>query len=147
LDLISVGGATLERARDPNSPFFDRITDRSFPLYLDPGPQQQPAPFDDVRVRQAFNYALDKEQMVELFLQGNGLVARGALPPTMPGYGLSAVSGYPYDPERARQLLLRPVMPIPPNFLPSPFTRPGIMTSALRHGRYHHVANGIGHYH
>jgi ABC-type transport system substrate-binding protein len=61
-------------------------------------------PFDDVRVRQAFNYALDKEKLIEIFSDGNGLVARGALPPGMPGYSEDLV-GYPYDPERARQLL------------------------------------------
>jgi oligopeptide transport system substrate-binding protein len=106
LDLISVGGSTLERARDPNSPFFNELrTGLSLCTSILALNNSLP-PFDDVRVRQAFNYALDKEQVVALFLQGNGLVARGPLPPTMPGYGLSAVAGYPYDPERARRLLV-----------------------------------------
>jgi oligopeptide transport system substrate-binding protein len=105
LDLIGVGGATLERARDPNSPFFDELrTGLSLCTSMLALNNALP-PFDDVRLRQAFNYALNKEQIVDLFLQGNGLVARGALPPTMPGYSLSGVAGYPYDPERARQLL------------------------------------------
>jgi ABC-type transport system substrate-binding protein len=62
------------------------------------------APFDDVRVRQAFNYALDKALLIETFADGNGLVAAGPLPPGMPGYtGQSA--GYPFDPARAKRLL------------------------------------------
>jgi len=57
-------------------------------------------------VRQAFNYALDKELLIETFSDGNALVAKGSLPPGMPGYGLSGVEGYPYNPELARQLLV-----------------------------------------
>lgn len=105
LDLISVGGATLERARDPNSPFFAELRTGISLCTSTFGLNNSLPPFDDVRVRQAFNYALDKEQLIALFLQGNGLVATSALPPTMPGYGLSGTSGYPFNPERARQLL------------------------------------------
>ena len=105
LDQIGIGGATLERARDPNSPFFAELRTGLSLCTSTLGLNNSLAPFDDVRVRQAFNYALNKEQLVDLFLQGNGLVATGALPPTMPGYGLSGTTGYPYDPERARQLL------------------------------------------
>ncbi len=105
LDLIGIGGATLERARDPNSPFFAELRTGLSLCTSTLGLNNSLPPFDDVRVRQAFNYALDKEQLVDLFLQGNGLVARSALPPTMPGYGLSGTTGYPYNPDRARQLL------------------------------------------
>jgi oligopeptide transport system substrate-binding protein len=105
LDLIGIGGATLERARDPNSSFFVELRTGLSLCTSTLGLNNSLPPFDDARVRQAFNYALDKEQLVDLFLQGNGLVATGALPPTMPGYGLSGTVGYPYDPEQARQLL------------------------------------------
>ena len=60
-------------------------------------------PFSDVRVRQAFNYAIDKKKMIAL-LNGRGIVARGVLPPSLPGYD-PAVEGYPYDPAKARRLL------------------------------------------
>jgi len=63
----------------------------------------QMAPFDDLRVRQAFNYAVNKEKLLAL-LNGRGVVARGVLPPGLPGY-TPDVKGYPYDPEKARQLL------------------------------------------
>lgn len=61
------------------------------------------APFNDVRVRRAFNYAIDKRKLIAL-LNGRGVVARGVLPPDFPGYD-SAIRGYPYDPARARELL------------------------------------------
>jgi ABC-type transport system substrate-binding protein len=56
-------------------------------------------------VRQAFNYALDKERLLETFSDGNGFVANGPLPPGMPGYGGLEAESYPYDPQQARQLL------------------------------------------
>ncbi len=63
----------------------------------------QMAPFTDVRVRRAFNYAINKEKLLAL-LNGRGVVARGVLPPALPGY-TPDVKGYPYDPEQARRLL------------------------------------------
>jgi peptide/nickel transport system substrate-binding protein/oligopeptide transport system substrate-binding protein len=61
-------------------------------------------PFDDKRVRQAFNYAVDKEAIVREISKKGSLTATGALPPGMPGYD-PALQGYPYDPAKARHLL------------------------------------------
>jgi ABC-type transport system substrate-binding protein len=60
-------------------------------------------PFDDVRVRRAFNYAIDKRKIIAL-LNGRGVVADGVLPPGLPGFN-PKLKGYPYDPARARLLL------------------------------------------
>lgn len=60
-------------------------------------------PLDDVRVRQALNYAIDKEAIVEHLLAGTGVVNDSPLPPTVAGH--VSVGTYPYDPERARELL------------------------------------------
>ncbi|MBI3782521.1 MAG: ABC transporter substrate-binding protein [Deltaproteobacteria bacterium] len=61
------------------------------------------APFDDKRVRQALNYAVNKEKMLRL-INGRGIVAKGFVPPNMPGYE-SPVGGYPFEPAKARDLL------------------------------------------
>lgn len=61
------------------------------------------APFTDWRVRQALNYAINKEKLLRL-INKRGVVAKSFLPPTMPGYDPQRV-GYPFDPVRARALL------------------------------------------
>jgi oligopeptide transport system substrate-binding protein len=61
-------------------------------------------PFDDKRVRQAFNYAVNKEAIVRGITRRGSLIAIGALPPGMPGYDPD-LQGYGYDPAKARHLL------------------------------------------
>jgi len=60
-------------------------------------------PFDDVRVRRALNYALDKQHIVKLLI-GTALPAHGILPPGTLGYD-DAIAPYPHDPAKARALL------------------------------------------
>jgi peptide/nickel transport system substrate-binding protein len=64
------------------------------------------APFDDVRVRQAFSYAIDEQAVVDLALFGTGgVVASGT---TIPSGNFYAMEESPYagrDVERARALL------------------------------------------
>jgi oligopeptide transport system substrate-binding protein len=60
-------------------------------------------PFDNVQVRQALNYAIDKARIIQL-LNGRGTVANQILPPLMPGYDPD-YAGYSYDPDKAKELL------------------------------------------
>jgi peptide/nickel transport system substrate-binding protein len=60
-------------------------------------------PFDDKRVRQALNYALDKQHSVKL-LGGSATVAHGLLIPGMLGHD-PTLAPYPHDPAKARALL------------------------------------------
>jgi oligopeptide transport system substrate-binding protein len=61
-------------------------------------------PFDRREVRQAFNYAIDKIRVNQGVEGGRQIVARGILPPGMPGHN-PEVHGYSYVPETAKQLL------------------------------------------
>ena len=61
------------------------------------------APFDNKLVRQAVNMAINKERVVRI-VNGRGVIANQPLPPAMPAYD-TAFEGYPYDPEKAKQLL------------------------------------------
>ncbi|MXW26029.1 MAG: peptide ABC transporter substrate-binding protein [Dehalococcoidia bacterium] len=61
-------------------------------------------PFDDPLVRQAFAHATNRQAVNEVLYFDAFIVADGILPPTLPGYNES-ISTYPYDPERAAELL------------------------------------------
>jgi peptide/nickel transport system substrate-binding protein len=62
-------------------------------------------PFADVRVRQAANYAVNKEAIVNDVLEGTADVAAGPTPPAFAWAYNDALQPYPYDPDRARALL------------------------------------------
>jgi oligopeptide transport system substrate-binding protein len=61
-------------------------------------------PFHQREVRQAFNYAIDKVRMNQQIQGDRFTVARGILPPGMPGYN-PEVQGYSYQPDKAKALL------------------------------------------
>jgi oligopeptide transport system substrate-binding protein len=60
-------------------------------------------PFTDRRIRQAIAWAVDRERIIRL-LNGRAIVARGPVPPLMPGYN-PQLRGYDHDPDKARRLL------------------------------------------
>ena len=63
------------------------------------------SPLQDVRVRQALNYAVNKELITKIILGGTTFpTGQGAIPSSF-GYDPS-IRPYPYDPERARALLV-----------------------------------------
>ena len=61
-------------------------------------------PFDDVRVRQALNYAVDKESLNRYLFKGLATTMNSPLPPTQWGHDKS-LPGYPYNLDKARKLL------------------------------------------
>ena len=61
-------------------------------------------PFTSKEVRQALNYAVNKEELSEGLYNGNMVPAGGVLPPVDWAYN-PELESYPYDPDRARELL------------------------------------------
>ncbi len=61
-------------------------------------------PLTDARVRQAINYAIDVDRIIERLISGRGTRAAGVVPPALGGYD-STRRAYPYDPAKAKQLL------------------------------------------
>ncbi len=62
------------------------------------------APFDDVKVRQALNYAVDKDLLVEILYGGRAVVLPGVLSPYN-NYADPDLKPYPYDKDKAAALL------------------------------------------
>ncbi|HGN1704513.1 TPA: ABC transporter substrate-binding protein [Providencia rettgeri] len=62
-------------------------------------------PFDDVRVRQAVNYAVNKQNIVKYILQGSADVAEGPIPSAFDWAFDKGTSAYPYDPKKAQELI------------------------------------------
>jgi peptide/nickel transport system substrate-binding protein len=62
-------------------------------------------PFDDIRVRKAFNFAIDREAFVKAALAGLAEPAYMNLPKAHWAYDKSVAALYPYDPGQARKLL------------------------------------------
>jgi oligopeptide transport system substrate-binding protein len=135
VDLAGAPTSLLERLEDPTDPLHDE-------LYTAPGlcttrvvfDASQP-PFDDPLVRQAFSYAVDREQIIEVALQGATDPAFGPLPPGMPGYSTD-LRGYNFDPDQARALLAQssyadPAALPPITFTDSGYTEIGPQVAAL----------------
>ncbi len=61
-------------------------------------------PFDDIAVRQAIAHAINREEVIDGFYAGLGVVAKEFMPPDLPGYA-DDVTEYPYDPDEAKKIL------------------------------------------
>ncbi|MCK6578470.1 MAG: ABC transporter substrate-binding protein [Anaerolineae bacterium] len=85
---------------DPNLQFLPREGTNVF--YV--GMNNTIAPFDNVKVRQAVAYGVDKQRIVDQFYPPGSSVADQFMPTSIFGY-TPEVEPFPYDPEMARQLL------------------------------------------
>ena len=91
--------AIVERAKDikiVNGP-----TLYVFQIFLNWGKP----PFDNIKVRQALNFAVDRESFVKAALAGLAEPAYMNLPKAHWAYDKSVAELYPYDPDKARKLL------------------------------------------
>ena len=104
IDVAGVSVDDIERILDPSDPLNAEYVS-SDELAIDYiGLNVDVPPFDDLKVRQAFAHAIDREKIAEVILKGVIPVADGLVPPGVPGYE-SDTHSLEYDPEKARQLL------------------------------------------
>ncbi len=62
--------------------------------------------FKDVRIRKAFNLAVDRRALIEYTLQGEGTPGiYGIVPPVLNNYPHETIRGNEFNPEKARELL------------------------------------------
>jgi peptide/nickel transport system substrate-binding protein len=86
--------------------------DPMFTVYEQAGPHlwflilnMKEGPFTDQRMRQAVNYAINKEALVKEVLQGTATVATGPTPSAFGWAYNDQLKPYPYDPAKAKELI------------------------------------------
>jgi peptide/nickel transport system substrate-binding protein len=62
-------------------------------------------PWADKRIRQALAYGINRQLIVDSLLKGQGVVANGPIVPVTYYYNPEIEGQFPYDPEKARELL------------------------------------------
>jgi peptide/nickel transport system substrate-binding protein len=72
------------------------------PIFLVLSPAYKP--LDNPKVRRAITHAIDRDRIIKLVLEGNAYPLAGLISPQVFGYDPNA-KAYPYDPEKAKQLL------------------------------------------
>ena len=105
IHLSGIALVELDAILDPSNPLSQdvKITPPSFQIvYMGMNPNKPP--FDDRKVRQALNYAIDKETISSTLFQDFRIPAQGILPPGIPGYNPD-LRGYEFNPAKAMQLL------------------------------------------
>jgi peptide/nickel transport system substrate-binding protein len=104
IDYGAVEPTDLERIQDLD--MFQMIEAVDQGMYPAVHMHVQKPPFDDIRVRQALNYATDKEVLIKVVLKGHGVPQYGPLSPNMKDYwpGVEYI-GYGYDLDKAKALM------------------------------------------
>jgi ABC-type transport system substrate-binding protein len=64
-------------------------------------------PFNDIRVRQAVNYGIDRQHILNTVFERRGVLAAGPVPPGLWKDNVlpQALKGYGYDPQKAKELI------------------------------------------
>lgn len=100
-NLTDPDGRNFDLVRQPwlQTVFFGMMQDKSLPGGMT-------GPFaGNLKLRQALNYAIDREKIIKYVLQNRGTPAHnGPIPVGMPGYNPD-IKGYGYDKQKAIQLL------------------------------------------
>jgi len=104
LDSTYIGRTDIERVNDPNSPLNKELfvgTELStfFIVFNNRKP-----PFDDIKVRQAFAMAIDRQKVYDVVYRKIPIQAETILPPGMPGFS-DPQNKIKYDPAQAKKLL------------------------------------------
>jgi len=91
----------VNRLKSKKGVSIQSVPGRSMSLYIN---TLKPGPLQDKKVRQALNYAVDKQAIIDKILMGSGILNATNLTSYLFGYDPD-LKPYPYDPEKAKQLL------------------------------------------
>lgn len=129
IDMTGISTSSVQRVMDPADPLHpDVVSGVSMCTSYVTFDVTQP-PFDDVKVRQAFSMAFDRQKYIDVVDNGVGIPAPGLYPPALPGFNPN-LKGLPYDPVKARQLLAESKYGGPDGLPPIVYTAAGIGNTA-----------------
>lgn len=105
LEMIGdVVGELEDAKRGGNLPFEMQVTPAMATHYY--GFQHKSELFKNKKIRQAFNYAIDREAIVTYTLQGEGTPAKyGIVPSSFHDFEFDSLMGFTFDPAKAKELL------------------------------------------
>ena len=105
IHLTGVGTDDLPRLLDPDDPLHPELkrSAQDFSVFYI-GLNVSEPPFDDPKVRQAMNYAIDLQGIAENVLDNRVSQATGVIPPGFPSYNQN-LRGYTFNPDLAKELL------------------------------------------
>ncbi len=99
------GKFILNSAPYLNTMYLGMLVDTTLPIVKN-------SPLKILKIRQAINYAIDKEKMVKYLRNSMAIPGNaGFIPDGMPGFDAGKVKGYTYNPEKARELLAQAGFP------------------------------------
>jgi len=101
LSIYQPTGDTLTRVKNEMPKLLHTIPELSI-QYLCINCQKRP--FNNKRVRKAIAYAIDTQRLVNTFLKGSAIIAKGIFPPSMKVYN-QKLEGYIFNPRKAKALL------------------------------------------
>jgi len=93
--------STVKMLRSPylNTEYLGILADSSLPVMHN-------HPLNDLRIRKALNYGIDRVSMMKHLRNGIGIPGmNGMVPPGLPWFDQNLVTGYSFDPVKARALL------------------------------------------
>ena len=109
-ELLSGGIDLMVEVPPDNMGMFKK--DPRYTVYEQAGPHlwflilnMKEGPFTDKRMRQAVNYAINKQALVKNVLQGTATVATGPTPAAFAWAYNNKLKPYPYDPAKAKKLI------------------------------------------
>ena len=105
VDLVT-GLSPLETLRVAESPFAKVVKNRGalLTVFGQLNMRKTGSPWRDVRVRQAANLVINREDLIRYAAKGNGVIIPALV--TVQGFGYDpTLAPYPFDPDKARHLL------------------------------------------
>ncbi len=106
IDMTRLGAFEIDRFTDPNEPMHTELYNTPDLCTSYVTLDVTKPPFDNIKVRQAFAMAIDKDLYIQLVYNNAALPASGLYPPALPGHDIT-LKGWGYDPEKAREYLIQ----------------------------------------